>query len=252
MPFLLSQLVVKRFLYTVAVLNTLLLGVCGWLFLAPSGRAHQIVPAFSPSESSAPASAIPDQPGLAGAAFQSPSTKSATASAPEHEPQTRVVLAASVSGDPDGHPSQPGRLANAWSSDPDQGTVPDSGQAVRAPTILAASPSAQAARRIESASLVAAVNPPAASSDVSTPAPAVPLAFTTSADGATPSQAAALGRLRQDFVNNLGGPNQNPDTPAYAQNWQAAQALSDSNYAQQFGLQAFVQAQLAQFHGHAQ
>ena len=80
---------------------------------------------------------------------------------------------------------------------------------------------------------------------------AVPLAFTTSAEGATPSQAAALGRLENDFADDLGGPNQNPDDPAYAQNWQAAQALSDANFAQQFGWQAFVKAQLAQVHGGA-
>jgi len=243
---------VKRFLYTVAVMNTLLLGVCGWLFLAPSGGAHQTAPALSHSGSFAPASAIPGQPGLAGAALQSPSTEQAAASAPEHEPETRVVLAASISGEPAGHPAQPGRLTDAWSSDPDQGSALDSGQAMRAPAILEASPSAQVCGHIESATFVAAVNSQAASSDVSAPVSSVPLAFTTSADGATPSQAAALGRLRQDFVNNLGGPNQNPDTPAYAQSWQTAQSLSDSNYAQQFGWQAFVHAQLAQVHGGVQ
>jgi hypothetical protein len=250
MPFLFSQLVVKRFLYTVAVLNTALLGVCAYLFLAPSSGGSGTVPVFTASKSFAPASAIPDQPGLAGAAFQPRSIQPAPDSVPGREPAARVVLAASVSGEPDGRPAQPGRVTDSWSSDPEENSVHDSGPVMLAPTILEAATSTQSAVHIGSASFAAAVTSPAAASDVR--APAVPLAFTTSANGATPSQAAALGRLQQGFVNDLGGQNQNPNTPAYAQSWQAAQALSDSNYAQQFGWQAFVQAQLAQVHGGAQ
>jgi hypothetical protein len=77
----------------------------------------------------------------------------------------------------------------------------------------------------------------------------VPLAFTTRADGATRAQAAALGRLESAFAAALAGPARNPDDPAYAKAWRAAQTLSDSNFEQQFGTRAFIEAQLAQYHG---
>jgi hypothetical protein len=252
MPFLLSQLVVKRFLYTVAVMNTLLLGVCGWLFLAPSGGANQTAPAFSPSNSIAPASAIPDQPGLAGAAFQPHPAQPAAAGAFVDDRASHPVLAGSVSGEPDVGTSGPDRISLAWSSEPDSDQLSNAGEVTRAFTVLQAQPPGQATAHTAAESFAIAATSPAAASNAAAPAPAVPLAFTTSPNGATPTQAAALGRLRQDFVDNLGGQNQNPNTPAYAQSWQTAQVLSDSNYAQQFGWQAFVQAQLAQVHGSVQ
>jgi hypothetical protein len=82
-------------------------------------------------------------------------------------------------------------------------------------------------------------------------AAAVPLAFTTPADGATPAQAATLGRLQSEFATAVNSQGQSSTDPAYAQTWQAAQELSDSNYEQQFGTEAFIQAQLAQAHGRA-
>ena len=77
----------------------------------------------------------------------------------------------------------------------------------------------------------------------------VPLAYTTGADGATPSQAAALNRLQTDFNKSVTGQGGDPNSVAYLQAWKAAQAISDSNYEQQFGTVAFVQEQLAQVHG---
>jgi hypothetical protein len=49
----------------------------------------------------------------------------------------------------------------------------------------------------------------------------------------------------------VNGANKQPNSPAYTSVWQSAQELSDSNYAQQFGTQAFINAQLAQVHGGA-
>ncbi|MGA3169507.1 MAG: hypothetical protein ABSE62_00695 [Chthoniobacteraceae bacterium] len=84
---------------------------------------------------------------------------------------------------------------------------------------------------------------------VEPPAASTPLALTTPADGATPSQAAVLQRLQNDFVSSVSTPGQNFDSAAYAKTWRVAQELSDSNFAQQFGSEAFIEAQLAQVHG---
>jgi hypothetical protein len=83
------------------------------------------------------------------------------------------------------------------------------------------------------------------------PGVSVPLAFTTSPEGATPGQAATLDRLQRVFASRVNGANKQPNSPAYTSVWQSAQELSDSNYAQQFGTQAFINAQLAQVHGGA-
>jgi hypothetical protein len=92
------------------------------------------------------------------------------------------------------------------------------------------------------------VNGPATAT---TPDVTIPLAYTTSTDGATPSQAATLYRVQKDFADDLAAQGQSPDDLAYARAWRAAQTLSDSHFEQQFGAQAFIQAQLAQVHGGA-
>lgn len=154
MPFLLSQLVVKRVLYTMAVVNIalLLLGVSGYLVQVPSTGAHRTAPAWTLPKSSAPASA------------------------PGYEPVSRIVLGGSVSGEPNGRRSVPGWFAEAWSPDPDHVSTGNDSELTNAPIILEAS-----------------VGQPTA----------------------------ALGRLQHRLINDLGGQNQNPSTPAYAQLAQA-------------------------------
>lgn len=96
---------------------------------------------------------------------------------------------------------------------------------------------------------------PVAQSNGSTPvagfqyAVSVPLAFTTSDEGATPSQGAALDRIRRDFNDNIASQKLGPDAPGYGEAWRAAQEVSDSTYEQQFGADAFIAAQLARVHG---
>jgi hypothetical protein len=80
----------------------------------------------------------------------------------------------------------------------------------------------------------------------------VPVAFTSQGDAQTssPAQNAVRQRIQQEFVNNV-GTQSNPSDPAYLQRWQSAQALADQQYEQQFGTQAFVTHQLAQYHAGA-
>jgi hypothetical protein len=80
---------------------------------------------------------------------------------------------------------------------------------------------------------------------------AVPLAFTTPDDGATPSQQAALDRLRSEFAGSLDAQGTDPNSSEYARLWRQEQEANDSSFEQQFGTQAFIEAQLAQAHGGA-
>ena len=80
--------------------------------------------------------------------------------------------------------------------------------------------------------------------------PGIPLAFTAYDDGATasPSQAATLANLQDQFKNEV-GQTHNPNDPAYAEKWMNAEEESDANFRRLLGWQAYVQAQLAQLHG---
>ena len=57
------------------------------------------------------------------------------------------------------------------------------------------------------------------------------------------TQLAKLDALRQNFVDAIGGPNQNPSDPAYLQRWQTAQQMSDQQFILDFGTQAFMSQQ---------
>lgn len=59
------------------------------------------------------------------------------------------------------------------------------------------------------------------------------------------STAAAIDQLRQDFVNAVGGLNQNADDPAYLQRWRSAQFLSDQHFRSQYGDAVFNRYQIA-------
>jgi hypothetical protein len=81
-------------------------------------------------------------------------------------------------------------------------------------------------------------NPPAAK-----PAQ-VPLAFmdpNPAAPPLNPVQQVAVAQLRNTFVADVGGQNQDPSDPQYAANWQTAQQSSDQRMRAQLGTQAYLQ-----------
>jgi hypothetical protein len=230
MTILLSQLAMRPVLYAMALANVLLLGICGYLAFVPAHRSPSLlIPEFStsPSKFSAPASAIPDQTGLAGAALQSPLSSRALS------PVTFVTPA-----DSEPSVSATDRLGQHFSDSTGSTKIsarPDAGfkATSRAVSGLAQSPSSAPAVQF--------------GQQVS-----VPLAFTTPTDAANPAQAAALGNLQTRFASDVTSARQNPNDPAYAQTWQAAQAQNDAEYEAEFGTMAFVEHQLAQGHGGAQ
>jgi len=242
MTVLLSQLVMKPVLFTMAVANVVLLGVCAYFLLAPSGDPHPAFLVSHPSSSHDDERAIGAQPtGIEKAGSTEIQGHAAT------EPQTSPIA---VRGHEAPTPSTAGagdavsnedylNFANRTASSVD---TRDAGSEETARRVL---PSSQAEERAVSAG-TATYSTISQSSNPESPPPAVPLAFSTSSNGASPAQAATLDRLQHEFVNNVGGPNQNPNDPAYAEAWQATQALSDSNYEQQFGVQAFLEKQLEQ------
>jgi hypothetical protein len=79
------------------------------------------------------------------------------------------------------------------------------------------------------------------------PAATVPLAFQPlppSVAAANPQLADAVQGLQQDFVKRLGGPNQDPTTPAYYNRWIAAAASIDEQYHILVGDQQFLSEQM--------
>ena len=56
----------------------------------------------------------------------------------------------------------------------------------------------------------------------------------------TESQQSVLDGLQQNFVDAIGGTNQNPSAPEYLRRWMDAQWQSDLQYRQKFGWQAFM------------
>ena len=78
----------------------------------------------------------------------------------------------------------------------------------------------------------------------------VPLAFTDPAAtlNLNEGQQQQLANLQQDFINSVGGGNQNPNDPAYSAQWRAAQEYSDAMFKMTFGIQAFLLQQMNQNH----
>ena len=60
-----------------------------------------------------------------------------------------------------------------------------------------------------------------------------------------PQQAQALSDLRQKFIQEVGGPNQDPNDPAYSQRWQASQPQADLDLCGMLGINAFQSYQIA-------
>jgi hypothetical protein len=53
-------------------------------------------------------------------------------------------------------------------------------------------------------------------------------------------QAAEWLKLEQDFVDRIGGTDQDPSDPAYRRRWQSAQEISDAMFRAKFGTEAFL------------
>lgn len=61
----------------------------------------------------------------------------------------------------------------------------------------------------------------------------------------TVAQQETLANIRDAFVNEIGGPGQDPADPEYAARWNQARALSDERFRLHFGEQAFLATQYA-------
>lgn len=58
--------------------------------------------------------------------------------------------------------------------------------------------------------------------------------------GLSASQKSAIQQLQQQFVNDIGGPNQNPNDPAYLARWQKAQGPVDAALLNLLGTQGYM------------
>ncbi len=88
----------------------------------------------------------------------------------------------------------------------------------------------------------------------SQPPVALPLAFQNidpAALSLTPDQIAIINDVRQSFLKDIGGQNQNPDDPAYLERWQKAQPAADDMLRLMLGVNFFENYQMATL-GHAQ
>jgi hypothetical protein len=56
---------------------------------------------------------------------------------------------------------------------------------------------------------------------------------------ATPEQIASIEKIQQQFVKDVGGPNQDPTDPEYEQKWKSAQWVADQIYKAKFGWRAY-------------
>lgn len=63
-----------------------------------------------------------------------------------------------------------------------------------------------------------------------------------------PAQKAALQQMQHQFVDAVGGPNQNPSDPAYAGRWQTAQQDADDALRAQLGNQAYLSYKLQHYY----
>lgn len=126
--------------------------------------------------------------------------------------------------------TQPASITSPGATDPDGKPFIDANQAK-------AFSQADAVRQIQ------ALQSPQTAQDVK-----VPLAFLPPDPSLKMSsqQEQQLEGLAQDFVNAVGGLNQNASDPSYAQRWISAQNLSDQRYEAMFGIDAFNRQQILQ------
>lgn len=102
-----------------------------------------------------------------------------------------------------------------------------------------------------SAAAPAAAQPPApdqTGSALARVTPEMPLVFKevdASRMALSDEQARAIDQLRNDFVEAVGGPDQDPNDPAYRRRWVAAQIQADAQLKAQLGLLGWEQYQVA-------
>jgi hypothetical protein len=252
-------------LYTSAGLLVILAGASGYLFLGDSGNFDAPVQAIVPGPATAPAS------------LTTPSTLSAMAetasieAAPEQSEEfTAYVSSLRASGVPESKVRELVSSKVAARYDEKQRTIesrpattdaarrekqrlldelPRVQQAVVAQLLnerISITPPANPALRVENPLPVtlnqATVAGPAKVA-TATAVPPLDPAVLVSPDPATPMselQVAEWQRLEQDFIEQIGGPNQNPRDPKYRERWQTAQEISDEMFRQKFGTEAFL------------
>jgi hypothetical protein len=81
--------------------------------------------------------------------------------------------------------------------------------------------------------------------------PSYPLAFQNvnpEALNLNADQKAAIQQVQQQFVNDIGGPNQNPSDPAYLAKWQTAQSAADDALLALLGRQGYMAYQQQQYY----
>jgi hypothetical protein len=76
--------------------------------------------------------------------------------------------------------------------------------------------------------------------------PTMPLAFVEpdAKSGFDQQQMDSLGTLRQRFINDIGGPNQDPNDSGYKERWQEAQPINDELFRTWYGNEALNQFQI--------
>lgn len=87
--------------------------------------------------------------------------------------------------------------------------------------------------------------------DGKTAGPVYPMAFrkiNLDAAGLGESAKAAIAQVQQQFVNDIGGPNQNPSDPAYLARWQSAQVKADETLRGLLGNQAYMAYEQQQYY----
>ncbi len=81
--------------------------------------------------------------------------------------------------------------------------------------------------------------------------PSYPLVFqkvNLDALGLTADQKTAIQQVQQQFINDIGGPNQNPDDPAYLANWQTAQSNADDALRNLLGFDGYMAYEQQQYY----
>jgi hypothetical protein len=247
----------KSTFYTVAFLNVVILGFCGYLLLAPvSGLRLVSAPVLDIqlSDHITKPSALPDTVPQTGPDRSQIHAADHSNAGPSTNPLPLTGVTSITS-----EPIQPSTSAGSISSFPQDDLLrPSASKLSDYPSVSAITEAQSPLRSTGPDSISYAVATDASSNPVAVktsagpsvndaPAPvSIPFAFTTSPDGASPDQKVALNRLQTNFASTVTSQNQNSNDPAYAKTWQAAQAQSDSTYAQDFGWQAFVQQQILQ------
>lgn len=242
MPTLLSQILMRPWLYSVAIANALLLGLLSVILFLPPGAGSPLA-FLSPARPGPDRTSHPAEESIATAASTSQESPqfydpSNTGSLPAINSVAPASSArATTSADSPAEQSLPLAASDVEYSSHSGGegftTAPGSvpqndGHAQPASALLPEGKTESASQKPQ---------------DV-----AIPLAYTTPDDGTTPSQQAALGRLRNDFANSINSLGADPSSPEYKRVWQQEQEMNDSRFEQQFGTEAFIQAQLAQYH----